>query len=119
MNQGILFYLLVAAVTHFSVVAGMAILLTIGHSVYARATKTTGSQATATVFRKQINYLFIIFSIALLTGCLPLMVSQETAGFFYRAALLIDIVGPLLVLLQTLRGLKAAPAETGPQAKRR
>ena len=118
MNQGILFYLLVAAVTHFSVIVGMAILLTIGHSVYAAVRKKTGSQATAAVFRKQINYLFMIFTIALLTGCLPLMVSKGTAGFFYRAALLIDIVGPLLVLLQTLRGLKAAQAETGPQPKR-
>jgi len=115
MNQGIIIYFLVAVVTHFSIVLGMAILITVGHSFYCFVRKDVSSHATAAVFKKQLKYLLLIVSLSILIGSLSLIVPERAADLSYRISLLIDIVVPLLLFAWTLYKLKAANAEDKPQ----
>lgn len=115
MSQGIILYFSVSVVTHFSIVLGMAILVTVGHSVYSTMRNDKISHFTALIFKQQIRYFLIIIIIAILTGSLQLIVPPKAADFFHRAALLIDITGPLFVLALTMRRIQVAKRATGAQ----
>ena len=107
MNQGIILYFSVAVVTHFSIVLGMAILLTVSHSIYCSIKRETNNRATGTVFSLQIKYLLVIIALSTGIGSLSLIVSPVTADILFRTALLLDIIGPTLVLVKALYQLKA------------
>jgi hypothetical protein len=107
MNQGIILYFSVAVVTHFSIVLGMAILLTVSHSIYCSVKRETNNHATGTVFSMQIKYLLVIIALSIGIGSLSLIVSPAAADILFRTALLLDIIGPTLVLGKALYQLKA------------